>query len=479
MANTTTISLKTSCKSLAGGTTAVAAVQQAETAAVGGTWATGDKLGIILTDNYTGSQTIIGNGYASGAQPVYFFTLDKKLYFVAGATVYFSAISRPTAFNDLNGIGNGFVTISNSFANAENIAAIALFQGKLAFISRRTTTLYTVDADPKNWAFFQTLQNVGTVAGLTVQSIGELETLFLADNGIRSLRARVSAQNAEVNDLGSPVDSLVTAKLAASNSTQKAAACGIVEPSSNRYWCFLNDTIYVLSYFPSSQIVAWSTYLPTYEVIATKSGATYSGGVITFSGLTPNQEYQWTKGANEGTLTCGSQSITATGFFTPAGGVTTASVAGTNGNSYTGTLTTQVAFTPQNFVTLNGQVFTRDADALYAYGGSDGVTYDRTSAVADTPFLDAQSPASAKQLRGVDVICDGSWIVSTGTNIANSSTLVEAYRNSGSSLATGRIPIMQRATHLKMRFKSFGTGTAANPSRMSKAILHFESGGEK
>jgi hypothetical protein len=475
----TNITLKTSCKSLAGGTTAVSAVQQAETAAVGGTWATGDKLGVILTNNYTGAQTLVGNGNATGAEPVYFFTLDKKLYFVAGATVYFSAISLPTKFNDQSTIGNSLLTISNCFANAENIAAMALFQGKLAFISRRTTTIYNIDADPAKWTFFQTLQNVGTLSGASVHSIGELETLFLADNGIRSLRARVSAENAEVNDLGSPIDSLVVAKLAASTATQKAAACGIVEPSSDRYWCFLNDTIYVLSYFQSAQIIAWSTYLPTYEVTATKSGATYSGGAVTFSGLTPNQEYQWTKGAQEGTLTCGAQSITATGFFTPATAVTTASVAGTTGQSYTGTLTTQVAFTPQNFVTLNGQVFTRDGDALYAYGGSDGITYDRTSAVADTPFLDAQSPASSKQLRGIDVVCDGSWIVSTGTNIANSSTLVEAYRNSGSSLATGRVPIMQRATHLKMRFKSFGTGTAANPSRMSKAILHFESGAEK
>ena len=73
---------------------------------------------------------------------------------------------------------------------------------------------------------------------------------------------------------------------------------------SGRYWCFVpasgsgEGTIYVLSYFPSSEIAAWSTYRPTYNVagtqtafkpqkFVTKDGAVYArtaDGLIAVSG---------------------------------------------------------------------------------------------------------------------------------------------------------------------------------------------------
>jgi hypothetical protein len=67
-----------------------------------------------------------------------------------------------------------------------------------------------------------------------------------------------------VVDVGSPVDSIITDSLL--NFTDADKACSIMEPTNNRYWLYLNGTIYVLSYYPQLKVQAWSTYLPTYDV---------------------------------------------------------------------------------------------------------------------------------------------------------------------------------------------------------------------
>ena len=390
---------------MSGGVDAVAATNQAINVLIGGAWAAGDTFKLLLTAGDTGTQTLLGRGNLTGLVPAFLFTLNRKVYLLAGSTALFSAVDRPTAFNDLNGAGNSFVKLANTFANPENVTAMMLFQGKAAFLSRRSVQIWNIDADPDQWSQVQVLENIGTLAAESAKRIGEWEGVFLADSGFRSLRARVATDNAEVNDLGAPIDTLVQAKLAASTALQKAAACGVVEPNSNRYWCFLNDTIYVLSYFPSAQIVAWSTYAPTYD-----DGA---------------------------------------------------------GN--------QVAFTPQNFVVLNGQVFTRDGDALYAYGSADGNTYDGAVAQGDTPFLDMQTPAAGKDFYGIDVACSGGWQVYIGTNIADGTDLALAYSQIGSSYANGVIPIGRRGTHIKMRFKTTGNTAAI----LSKGITHFGNPYEK
>lgn len=244
------------------GSTAIAGTGQEDVFTFGGTWATGDSYTIILTDNTTAVQTQIGAGFASGVLPTFCLTFDEKVYVLGGATVYTSAIDLPTTFNDPNATGNGDVSMDNWYATAENLVAIAPYQGYLAFFSRRTTQIWNVAPLIENWDKIQTLVNIGTLAPASVNSVGDLDVLFLSDTGIRSLRVRDSSLNAFVNDIGSPIDKLVQAALLSGNGP---AACSVVDPESGRYWLYLNGIIYVLSYFPSSKIIAWSTYQPTYQ----------------------------------------------------------------------------------------------------------------------------------------------------------------------------------------------------------------------
>lgn len=76
---------------------------------------------------------------------------------------------------------------------------------------------------------------------------------------------------------------------------QKAACVAVIEPIDGRYWLAIGSKIYVYSYFPNSQIAAWSTYEPGFSVskFTTKDGRVYarSGDVIYLYGGTNNAEY--------------------------------------------------------------------------------------------------------------------------------------------------------------------------------------------
>ena len=235
---------------------------------VGGVWVPGDKITITLTDTLTGIATQIGAGYVTGVIPSYVITFNNKVYALSGSTYYFSALNAPTVWNSPTGVGNGFVTISNYYASAEQLQAAAPYQGRLAFINRRDVQIWAVDPIPANYALIQTLLNIGTYAPASVVAIGDMDVYMLYDSGVRSLRVRDASNNAIIADIGTPIDALIQAM------PQQPTACGIADPSANRYWLFIPNTddpdngvgkIYAFSYFPSSQIAAWSTYSPTWD----------------------------------------------------------------------------------------------------------------------------------------------------------------------------------------------------------------------
>lgn len=252
----------------------------ADGAGIGQTWAitysgavpaAGSHLTIKLLDSQTLTTVLVGAEETVNIIPTFCTTYRDKVYVLAGSTVFFSEVGEPTKLRTIDGIGNGFVGLSNQVQTPEDMVAIVPFQGRLAFMSRQTTQIWDTPADPLQWQLQQTLQNIGTFAKLSVQQIGDLDAIFLSDTGVRSLRARESTLNAFVDDIGSPIDSIMQAVVASTNVYDlQARACSVVEPSSGRYWLFVagagqyvNGQIYVLSRFPSSKVAAWTIYSPT------------------------------------------------------------------------------------------------------------------------------------------------------------------------------------------------------------------------
>jgi hypothetical protein len=253
-----------SCVTMQGGVTAGAGSGEDTLLTFGGSWTTGDLYNVVFTDSQTGVETTVGSGEVTGIQPSYVTTFGNRIHFVAGTTWYFSAINVPTVFNDPNGFGNGFINLTDFYASPQQTQAFAAYQGRLAVFARDNIQIWLTDPDPTQFTLVQTLENIGTNAPFSVQSIGDLDVFFLYDTGIRSLRVRDSSLNGFIVDIGSPIDAIIQQALLGLTPAQIASSPSTVDPSANRYWLFLTNTIYVLSYFPGSKIIAWSTYSPTY-----------------------------------------------------------------------------------------------------------------------------------------------------------------------------------------------------------------------
>jgi len=439
---------------------------------VGGTWLTGDEITLIFTDQLTGLPTQVGAGTVSGLLPIFCFTFSNKEYVLAGSTAYFSVLGDPTSWNDPNGVGNGYVQMSDWNATPENLVAIAPYQGRLVFFSRDVILIWIVDADPTKWQLSQTLENIGTVAPLSVKNIGDLDVMFLSDTGVRSIRARDITLNAFVNDLGSPIDLLLQAAMESATEAEIAAACAAVEPSSNRYWLYLAGTIYVFSYFPSSKVQAWSTYSPTYENLVTAPATTYSAGkTVTYTGLTPGATYTFTPD--------GFNVSPAQGIFTLGAGVTTFVVTGTTANAtYTGVLNQVVTFAPSKFVTFGGQVYGRAGDFVMLYGGVNNNTYDYSVATATFPWLDLDSPTVRKTAKSIDYALKGNWQLSGSMDYAGvigGGALKNINLDSQPSFQNGEVPWTDEGYHVQLS-ASTTLNTAAT---LSSLIFNFEPDDEK
>ena len=92
--------------------------------------------------------------------------------------------------------------------------------------------------------------------------------LFLSDTGIRSLRVENISLAAGVTDVGSPIDGIIQPIVKANAGQFAQNACACIEPNTGRYWLAIGSTIYVLSYWPSAKINAWSTFSLGFNVDA-------------------------------------------------------------------------------------------------------------------------------------------------------------------------------------------------------------------
>ena len=478
------LSIQTTAIAMAGGAAAVAGVGKAYRFTFAGTWATGDEFTVTLTDALTALSKTLGSGTVTGLSPSFVITFDDKVYVLAGTAFYFCDVQAPTVWNDPEAFGNGFVEMANNFGTPEDLVALAPYQGKLLVIGRRICKPYGVDPDPANYQKGQTILNVGTPAKLSVAAVGDMDVYMLADCGVRSIRVRDASNNAIVVDIGTPIDELIQDVLETLTDTEKAAACSVVEPSSNRYWLFLpghsgaEGKIYVFSNFLSSGVAAWSTYRATAVTTIAPVDTTYpdnggEAGPLNFTGLVVGQVYTWTPEDHEHHFVHDGRTIPAGTFVATA---TTAAAYGNDpGYPYTGSLTGQAAFTPEKFAVYNGRVYARAGDNVYLYGGTSNQSYDACGVQWDSPFLNAKTPATRKSYSGIDAACEGKWQVKLGSKPSDATALTTIYDGTDSTFERGKSLAGKQGTHFKVRGLEYGSGYA----RFSGAIIHFEGGDDK
>lgn len=205
-----------------------------------------------------------GSGIPTVVEPGRFCkTYKNKMYVLTGPSMYYSSIGEPPRFRD--GTGEGFDNLSTNTSGSEVLLAMANYFDNAAIFARNNVSIWFLSDDPNDNSQVQVLSNTGTVAPDSVTEFGDNDVFYLSESGIRSLRARDTTNAAFVNDVGIAIDLLLQQELL-TNNVAAEKAIGILEPRQGRFMLAIDNQFYVFSFFPSSKISAWSTYLPGFSI---------------------------------------------------------------------------------------------------------------------------------------------------------------------------------------------------------------------
>ena len=436
MATTVTISDTATISDFANGVIGVAGYGTIWKIDFAGTWAVGDSFTLELV---TASQTYdFGTGRVYGFVPVSAYTLQNRVHFVAG-TYWFGSDNGDATAWEQQAPGAFKINVANQSQQNENLLDLSTFQGRMAIFSRNTTTIWSVNANPTLISWIQTISNMGTVSSQAVSSLGDFDVLFPSDTGVRSLRVLTLNLNGFITDIGAPVDADIQTAVQGQSLTQLSGICSVVEPTGKRYFVYMPslNLVYVLSYFPTAKITAWSTYVPSFAASIPFSINSFRvfGSVVYFSGQA----------------------------------------------------TTPMSL-PGNMTYFVGTYGT--------YDGSTTSQYDGCNPTVEFPWLDLKDPGLRKGAQGIDLVVQGGWTVSGSMDFdgVNTGGALQTIWNNGnpdnlntnpptanvySSAQQGKIGFTDDGYNVL--FKAVGTDQN-NPSaiaKFSQLVFYYEPKGKK
>jgi hypothetical protein len=210
--------------------------------------------GALVTDWNLGGNN--PTGYGSIVR-----THKRKVYSPAASILWFSELDTATNF-DKTASGSGFQNMSTHQSGSDAVTGLGTFQNYLAIYSRRIIQIWSMADDDANNVPVQTLGETGTRAPRSIISFGDVDSFYLSDSGVRSLRARSGTNSAGVNDVGTPIDTLIREWIGTLPDEEVQEAVAVVEPVDGRFWLAIGTRIFVFSFFPSKKISAWSWYEP-------------------------------------------------------------------------------------------------------------------------------------------------------------------------------------------------------------------------
>lgn len=185
-----------------------------------------------------------------------------KMYMASGTNLLFSDIGAPDKWDATTTPNNGagFIDISKAELFGNRIYAIERYYDYLAVFGMSNIQLWQTDPDPKANKLTQALGNTGLYAPKAISAFANGDVLYLAQTGVRSLRARDASNYAVTADIGSPVDTYIRERVRSLNYNQIDLIDGVVEPKTGAFWLTLGNEIMVLSFYPSSKVSAWSIF---------------------------------------------------------------------------------------------------------------------------------------------------------------------------------------------------------------------------
>lgn len=278
------------------GVDTVGGVAQRTTIPYSGTPVSGSYTTITVTETENAEYPYyFGATRMAGLKPNFCLTHRSKVHVLADTFMLSSGLDNPTKWR-ISDLGSSFIDLSNNVNGSEDLVSAAPYQGKLAIFTRDACQVWTIDVDAAQNAQGQIIQNSGCIAPHSVLNWGEVDVFYLSDSGMRSLRARDASNQAVVNDIGTPIDTDIVAELRAHTAENVFGSHAVVEPKDGRFMITIGEKLYVLSQFPASGILAWSTYEPgfTIDAMAVADGRLYvraSDGRVYLYGGADNNTY--------------------------------------------------------------------------------------------------------------------------------------------------------------------------------------------
>lgn len=192
----------------------------------------------------------------------------EKMFVTDERNLKFSAIGRADVFDpentagasDANLPGAGIIDMKQVDGSGGDLMAVVPYYSFLAVLSRTAVQVWAMDPDPALSEQIQTLGSTGLIAHNAAARYGNGDVLFLADTGIRSIRARDSSNAAVLNDIGSPIDDLIVDKRIAEFTSPTDKIYADADPLSGHFWMAWGQDAYVLAYYPASKVSAWSRF---------------------------------------------------------------------------------------------------------------------------------------------------------------------------------------------------------------------------
>ncbi len=185
----------------------------------------------------------------------------RRIYCTANSLYRYCKIGEPSDWTDgAAASGAGFINIAQQSTGAQRLIGSAVYNNYVAIFSRTTVLLYRLETDAQTNEFIQTVENIGTAARNSIVSYGSTDVFFLDDTGVRSLKSRSGYDAAYSSDVGNSIDPYIQEIVDNLSGATVSNAQSVIEGRDGRFFMALGDKIIVLSYFPASDISAWSYF---------------------------------------------------------------------------------------------------------------------------------------------------------------------------------------------------------------------------
>lgn len=181
-----------------------------------------------------------------------------KLYAIDGDVVRFCAVADArdwTAASDA-----GFLATGDHQDGTSEALAVAQFKHNLAVFFADGVQVWEADPDPDLTILIDKAFNTGCRYPRSIGNVSQ-DTIFLSDNGFRSIALAVQSDTLEDTDIGSPIDDLVRPHLAG-----EIAPFSVWFAPSGQFWCVMGSVVWVYTYSRTSKVKAWSRFAMPFAV---------------------------------------------------------------------------------------------------------------------------------------------------------------------------------------------------------------------